>query len=63
MKIDVQKWGIKTIEDKTLKGTTVEINKYLAEPFVEYAKSQHKLEARIVDNDDCDDGYVLVIFQ
>jgi hypothetical protein len=60
MKIDVVKWGIKSIEDSTLKGTVVELNKYTAAAFVEYAQSQHKLEAVITDNDDCDDGYVLV---
>jgi hypothetical protein len=60
MKIDIAKWGIKSIEDSTLKGTTIELNKYCAEAFVEYAIKQHNLKATITDNDDCNDGYVLV---
>ena len=62
MKIDVLKWGIKTIEDSTLKGTNIEINKYCAEEFVKYAKEKHDLKAVITDNDDCNDGYVIVHF-
>jgi hypothetical protein len=60
MKIDVVKYGIRYIEDSTLRGTVVEINKYCAEEFVKNVKEKHGLDAKITDNEDCDDGYVLV---
>jgi hypothetical protein len=62
MYIDVNKWGIKAINDSSLDGTTMLIDKYRVEDFKEEVKKNHQLEAKIMDNEDCDDDLVVIRF-
>jgi hypothetical protein len=61
MKIDCQKYGIKslTIPVKSLNGSKVEVNKYLAEEFKKLLVNE-ELTVAISDNDDFSDDYVEV---